>query len=181
MIKKVAFTGYRPSKFRFGYNESAPLCEALKKALYSQIVSLYQQGARQFFTGCAMGVDLWAGEIVVAMIETGLYPDLELRCCVPYVEQANNWPPEMKMRHHTLLSKGTSVIYTSSVYNKAAFFIRNCYMVENSDLLIAVYNEHDNQKSGTEHTVSYAKAMLRPIIFIDPNTAHVSTEYLPYK
>lgn len=175
-ICTVAFTGHRPSKFSFGYDETASQCIAIQNALREQIQILYSQGARRFFTGCAMGTDLWAGEIVLAMMQSGEYPQMELHCCVPYPQQAEKWPRDMQIRHHNLLEHCTTVIYTSDTYSKAAFLIRNCYLVEHCDLLLAVYNKRTAKRSGTGQTVSYAKKMLRRVIYIDPETAKISAQ-----
>ena len=52
-----AFTGHRPTRFSFKYDEEHPDCTQLKNVLGEQIALLYQQGVTDFYTGCALGVD----------------------------------------------------------------------------------------------------------------------------
>ena len=56
MIEKCcAFTGHRPRKFPWGYDEMDARCVALKKALTEQIVKLVEAGYTDFFSGMAEG------------------------------------------------------------------------------------------------------------------------------
>lgn len=62
--KTCAFTGHRPKKLPWGYNETDVRCIALKAALERQICSLVQ-GGMEFLSGMAEGVDLLAAETVL--------------------------------------------------------------------------------------------------------------------
>ena len=63
--KTCAFTGHRPKKLPWGYNETDVRCVALKVALERQIRSLVQEGVTDFLSGMAEGIDLLAAEIVL--------------------------------------------------------------------------------------------------------------------
>ena len=65
MKKVVCFTGHRPSKFSFGYNENSIELIKLKSLLINEIEKLYLLGYKTFLTGCAMGIDIWCAEIVL--------------------------------------------------------------------------------------------------------------------
>ena len=80
-----AFTGHRPAHFSFQYDESAPGCIQLKSVLEKQILRLYHRGITDFYTGCALGVDLWAGEAVLSLKRQN--PDLQLHCIIPFEGQ----------------------------------------------------------------------------------------------
>lgn len=54
-----AFTGHRPSRFHFGYDEQHQDCIRLKWAMASQITTLIHNGVTTFLTGMALGVDMW--------------------------------------------------------------------------------------------------------------------------
>ena len=66
-----AFTGHRPQRFKFKYNENDPGCIALKKALRNEIEALADQGVNYFISGMALGVDMWAAEIVLELKKAG--------------------------------------------------------------------------------------------------------------
>ena len=68
---RVSFTGYRPEKLPF-FGEDDPLCIDMKKRLSVQIQSLIADGADEFYSGMALGVDTWAAEIVLELKK--LYP-----------------------------------------------------------------------------------------------------------
>ena len=54
-----AFTGHRPNKLPWRYNEDAPGCVALKKTLAEQIAALAGDGYTDFLSGMALAVDCW--------------------------------------------------------------------------------------------------------------------------
>ncbi len=59
MIRKTscAFTGHRPSKLPWGYDETAEGCVRLKAALAAQIAALVDGGVTDFLSGMAQGLD----------------------------------------------------------------------------------------------------------------------------
>ena len=61
-----AFTGHRPSSYKFGYDEEHPDCCKLKALMTLQIVSLIENGVTTFLSGMALGADIWGAEIVLA-------------------------------------------------------------------------------------------------------------------
>ena len=62
-------TGHRPTRFKFKYNEKDKRCQRIKKCLQEQLIRLYHQGVRCFWVGGAMGVDMWAAELLLRMKE----------------------------------------------------------------------------------------------------------------
>ena len=58
MIERCcAFTGHRPRKFPWGYNEADARCVALKQALATEIAKLVDAGYTDFLSGMAEGID----------------------------------------------------------------------------------------------------------------------------
>ena len=55
--KSCAFTGHRPKKLPWGYNEADSRCIALKRALAGEIVKRAEAGYTDFFSGMAQGTD----------------------------------------------------------------------------------------------------------------------------
>lgn len=67
-VKKCAFTGHRPQSLPFGFNESDERCIALKQTLRAEIIRLIEQeGVTHFISGMALGVDIYAAEIVLGL------------------------------------------------------------------------------------------------------------------
>lgn len=87
--KACAFTGHRPKKLPWGYDEEDVRCVALKAVLERQIYSLVQEGVTDFLSGMAEGVDLLAAEIVLSL--RAEYPSIKLHCILPYKGQETEW------------------------------------------------------------------------------------------
>ena len=98
-----AFTGHRPHKLPWKYNEADPRCAALKETLAEQIATLAGAGVMEYFTGGADGVDCWAAEIILTMREKN--PALKLRCVLPYEGQADKWSDSARERYHDIIKR----------------------------------------------------------------------------
>ena len=67
-LKKCAFTGHRPQSLPFGFNETDERCIALKQTLRAEIIRLIEhEGVTHFISGMALGVDMYAAEIVLGL------------------------------------------------------------------------------------------------------------------
>ncbi len=161
--KRVAFTGYRPQKMPYGFDESDSRCIDFKKRLHDTIESLIWQGYQHFISGGAMGMDMFAAETVVELKKK--YPEILLEMVSPFDAQAAKWSPEYQGRHAALFSKADIVTATGHAYTKSCMFVRNRYLVENADLLLAAY---DGQPGGTEMTIRYARQMGIQVCCIKP-------------
>lgn len=78
-----AFTGHRPKSLPWGYNENRPDCVNFKKVLESEIRKLIAQGVMSYISGCALGVDAMAAEIVLQLKNEFA---LSLECAIPHEE-----------------------------------------------------------------------------------------------
>ena len=63
---------------------------------------------------------------------------------------------------------------TQEEYSKDCYYIRNRYLVNHADIVLAVYDMQANKRSGTGYTVHYAQAQNKPIVAIDPDDFHIS-------
>ena len=166
-----AFTGHRPKSFPWGYNESAPDCVALKKVLTEQITTLAGNGTTGFISGMALGVDLWAAQIVLDLQKKN--PMLKLYCALPCEGQEAKWPAHTQKQYHSILRQADKILWVSREYTSDCMLNRNRYMVDHASVLLAVYN--GVYQCGTGMTVRYAMSKHRRIILIDPITREVST------
>lgn len=85
-----AFTGHRPGRFAFGYEQEHPDCTRLKNAIGKTIATLARKGVTTFISGMAQGVDLWAAREVLR--QKGEYPALRLIAVQPCADQPQRWP-----------------------------------------------------------------------------------------
>ena len=61
------FTGHRPGKLPWRYDEEDPRCAALKKRIFDAAEAAYQEGFRHFLCGMALGCDLYFCESVLRL------------------------------------------------------------------------------------------------------------------
>lgn len=170
-----AITGHRPTRFKFKYKEDNNGCKRLKKRLHDQFVRLYKMGYKCFYTGGAMGVDMWSAEILLRLKEQPEYGDIQLIVAVPFEEFDKNWDEWHKKRNH-FIKTHAKVVVVSSKSGTEGYRERNYYMVDHADYLLAVYDNIHTTRSGTEMTVTYAKKRGLPITYIHPDTAIVMEE-----
>lgn len=160
-----AFTGHRPQRYSFGFDEAHADCGKLKLAIATQIAALAMDGFTVFYTGMAQGADIWCAESVLALREHT--PELRLIAALPYDRQAKGWTAAMQERYHGILVRCDEVVYVSREYKRGCLFQRDRWLVDNADMLLAVYD--GKPKGGTAYTVSYAKKKGKQVVVIDPD------------
>ena len=149
--ESCCFTGHRPAKLPWGYNESDPRCVRLKKRIADAVLLAYQEGYRHFLCGMAQGCDLYFCEAVLALREQ--YPEVTVEAAIPCPTQADAWPEAERRRYRRLVEQCDMETMVSDAYSPACMQRRDRYMVDHSMLLIAAF---DGTAGGTRYTVEYA-------------------------
>ena len=168
-MKSCAFTGHRPQKLPFGFNEADERCTALKDILRKQILHLIEkEKVTHFISGMALGVDMYAAEIVLDIKKT--YPGITLESAIPCETQANKWNNAMRERYYEIAAQCDKETMLQTKYTPDCMEKRNHYMVDHADYIIAVW---DGKPSGTGKTVKYAQQQEKKIICIDPSSLTV--------
>lgn len=94
-------------------------------------------------------------EIVLGLKnEYGL--NISLECAIPCPNQTMKWPPSEIARYNNILEKADKIALVNDHYFRACMLVRNDYMVDRSDTVLAIWN--GAQAGGTWHTIEYAKA-----------------------
>lgn len=167
-----AVTGHRPSRFKFKYSEDYSLCKKIKRAMFEQFKKLYdEQGVRRYYVGGALGVDMWAGELILRLKEQPGYGDIELMVVLPFEGHDAKWDERSKRRMDFLLRMCSDCVVVGKEDCRESYIKRNCYMVDRADYLVAVYDNERNSRSGTVQFVKYARKKQIIIILIHPDTA----------
>lgn len=86
-----AITGCRPSRFRFKYNENNTDCKRIRRCMEEQFSLLYKKGVHHFIIGGALGVDMWAGEILLTMKEKSEFSEIKLTMALPFEGYDVDW------------------------------------------------------------------------------------------
>ena len=161
--KTCCFSGYRPGKLPWGYEEEDPRCSALKEVLAGVLHALYESGYRHFLCGMAEGADLYFGEAVLALREER--PDVTLEAVIPFEGQELGWAAASVRRYNRVAEGCDRRTVLHGSYAREHFLERDRRMVDRSSLLIAVY---DGKRGGTQYTVRYAEAQGVEIIQLPP-------------
>ncbi len=139
-VKKCCVTGHR--------NLPAGRLSFVEKELRKEILRAIEDGYTHFISGFADGIDLLLSSIVVEIKQNN--PHLQLEAAIPFVGIIKT----KDKKFHELFQHCDKVSICFEKYSKFCFIIRNRYMVDNSDRIIAVY---DNRNSGgTFSTINYA-------------------------
>ena len=162
-ILRCAFTGYRPQKMPFGFDEEDLRCVDFKQRLRCTIEALVSLGYCHFLAGGAQGFDTFAAETVMGVRRSNPWVTLEI--AVPYDAQPEHWSASSQERYKWILNQANIITWISHEYTKGCLFQRNRYLVDSCDLLLAAY---DGQPGGTAQTLMYARARSREIRFIPP-------------
>ena len=162
------FTGHRPKSLPWGYNEKDLRCVAFKsKMKYTLENLIVKDGYKKFISGMAMGADMICAEITLSL--KLLYPYIELECAVPNYAFTENWQSENDLRRFdNILERADTVTYVSDseIYSKRDLMQRNIYMVDSSELVVAVYI--NGESGGTRNTIDYAKSKGKEVMIIEP-------------
>lgn len=148
--RTCAFTGHRPQNLPFRFNESDERCAALKSKLRECIVKMIEEeNVWHFITGMAIGVDMYAAEIVLQL--KAIYPHITLEAAIPCETQASKWSEPLRDRYFRIAEMCDKETMLQTHYTSDCMMKRNRYMVERADLILAVW---DGSPSGTGMTVS---------------------------
>lgn len=163
----VAFTGHRPESLPYGDGGQDTAYCRMKELLLREIKYWASQGCETFYGGVARGMDIVFGEQVLLAKQQG-HPGIKLVGVIPFEEQAATWSEAWRSRYFSLMSKSDDEVLISAHYTKDCYHRRNRYMVDNADVLIAVYNGSDS--GGTAYTVRYANQKGKMVVVLEPNT-----------
>lgn len=153
----VAVTGHRPQKLGCGYGAST-----VQDRVREELRGFLRNSSPDSFegiSGMALGVDQWFAEIC---IELGI----PFTAAIPFDGQENKWPLEAQTHYHEILARAAvRHIVCPGGYAPWKMQRRNEYMVDNCDVLLAVW---DGSPGGTANCVKYAEQVGKYVWRLDP-------------
>lgn len=155
---RVAGTGHRPNKIG-GYDYYAPQRQWIRQQVRSKLEDLKPE---LVISGMALGYDQDLAQVSVEM-------GLPFVAALPFIGQESQWPKSSQDYYFWLLERAEDVIVvTGGGYSAYKMQVRNEFMVNNCDILLACW---DGSDGGTGNCVKYARKH-KPadcIYYIDPN------------
>lgn len=162
--RTCCFTGHRPAKLPWGFDEGDPRCLALKAAIARELEGLYRQDFRHFLSGMAQGCDLYFAQAVLDL--RARRPDVTLECALPFAGQAQRWPEADRARWQSILDACDVETVVQEHYDRFCMHRRDRYMVDRSRCILAVF---DGTPGGTRYTLNYAMDRRLEILLLDLN------------
>lgn len=161
---KICFTGHRPKSLPWGYDETKESCIQFKKTMYSIVQKAILNGYTYFISGMALGIDMICAEIVLEFKKK--HNNVILECAIPCISQDKKWSNTQQKRYRDILLNADVVHYVSKgEYTNNCMNNRNKYMVEQCNVVIAVWN---GTPSGTGNTIQMAKSIGKKIRLVNP-------------
>ncbi len=149
MSFSVAFTGHRTLS---GDLNGKVVREIIEDAI--------RRGADTFYCGMACGFDLFCCWILSRLRK---YYTFKVVACIPCRNQEKNFSVEDKILYARMCEACDEVVILSEFYYNGCMQVRNRYMVDRADEVIAYLNDN---RSGTGYTVRYAREKGKKVIFV---------------
>lgn len=158
----IAGTGHRPDKLpnkETGYKLPNPTYIKICKEIEKHLLELKPE---KVISGMALGYDSYLAFVTLKL-------GIPLIAAVPFQGQELAWPQASQKAYNALLKRATEVVIVSEGgYSAHKMQVRNEFMINKCDLLLACYN--GDCSGGTFNAITYAKKLCKQIIIIDPST-----------
>jgi len=177
----ITFTGHRPNKL-YGYQWDTPGNKIIMNRLTVAILNCMRDSGHTeflFICGGALGIDQMAFHILTELrTKLSSKYKIKIQLAIPFKDQPIKWNDQQdrnRYRKHLLLAD--EIVYVDTLekydrckdvphgaYHKDKLLIRNEYMVDHADHIIATWN--GDKQGGTAHCVRYAdkKGCLRTTV-----------------
>lgn len=179
----ICFSGHRPDNPNMGgYDFDNDKNRRIRLKMLEVIEHKIYMGNDDnihFITGGALGVDQYAALICdyLRCIKRNRF-NITTEVAIPYKDQYLNWNLEDIQRYFRILRHSNVTTYVDTLkdytingleegkHHPSKLELRNHYMVDNCDVLIAVWD--GTKKGGTYNCIKYAKKLGKRIIYINP-------------
>lgn len=154
----IAVTGHRPKRLGNEYDYKGPYSKWIREEL-KRLVEKFRP--THMISGMALGVDTIFAQIA-------LDSNINLIAAIPFMGQERKWNIESQKAYFKILNDQlTTEKYINEIgYAAWKMYARDCWMVDNCDHLIVVWDGKPN--GGTYNTLQYAIKNNCPHTIIHP-------------
>lgn len=157
----VAITGHRPQSVDGDFTCTSETWQWIRQNLSETLVKIKP---KRIYTGMALGVDTVAAEVALSL-------EIPYVAAVPFPGQESKWSTEAQEHYRRLLTWSEQTVEVDKgPYHPMLMEKRNKYMVDNADIVVAVWNGF---KGGTRNCVEYALRENVPVFRLDPKTRKI--------
>jgi uncharacterized phage-like protein YoqJ len=159
-----SFTGHRIQ--RLGSKEiDDKKCIEIKNWLERTSEKLIiEKGVTRFISGMALGTDQWGALAILNLKKK--YPNLLLEAAIPSRDFHESWSDKNKKQFMNILKQCDNIKYFANKYNLNNIYTRNRYLVDECQVLLAVWDTVP--KGGTYRTITYGIKKNKSLIFLNP-------------
>lgn len=145
MVKVLLVTGYKAHELGIFDTKHIGI-KYIKKVLKKRLISFIEDGLDWVLISGQLGVELWAGEVVVDLKKQ--YPHIKLAVLTPYLNQESNWNESNKALYEFVIGQADFVdsISKREYENPTQLKQKNEYLIKKSDGLLVLY---DDEKPGS--------------------------------
>lgn len=111
--------------------------EALRQSMDDMLEHAVSKGVTCFYSGGAMGFDMFAAERVLAYRTAHPEAGVRLVLMVPCADQAFRWPLSQRRQYERILSQADEAVCLSVGYSEGVMRQRNTLLVERADVCVA--------------------------------------------
>lgn len=151
IIIRLSGTGHRPDKlggyYKLEQSEGIVVPELVRylQALHAEFAT-DPEDKILVISGMAQGWDTW---LALAALDSGV---CHLIAAVPCLGQESPWPAKAQAKYNDILARAHETHIVCESYDYDAMQLRNEYMVDNSDTILAMWN---GTSGGTKNCLDY--------------------------
>ena len=140
MVKTIYITGYKSYELNI-FKDDAPQVYYLKQFIKHKIEQLIDEGLEWVLIQGQIGVEMWAGEVVVEL--KAQYPDLKLGIITPFLNHTGRWNENNQAKYVALEKQADFVdsVYHSEYQGSFQFQRTDQFMLDHTDMTILIYDK----------------------------------------
>ncbi len=144
-------------------DEKTDNLEGVKKSISKLLDEIISKTDYVYFlNGLSIGYDLYVSQEILKIRNHN--KKILLEAVLPYEEQSKNWNEKTRNDYYEIIEKSDVDTLLQKYYSADCFKNRNKYMIDNSQVLIAIWNKKNNHLS---HAIRYANSKGKPVNIID--------------
>ena len=110
-LKNIFVSGYRSYELNI-FDQTDPKYLYLKEFIKNRLLTYIEEGTEWFIITGQLGIELWAGEIILELQEE--HPDIHLGVLLPYTSFGEKWNDTNKNLLDKVIEQADYVNYTSN-------------------------------------------------------------------